>query len=111
MALQLSSKLGFIAWFTINQTEIIEQCCVNKNKPELNCKAKCYLSSKLVENNESAANTPAPTKLKQATEEVLFCESEPEFYAPLLFIQRITTKQVATYFHLYSNSVFQPPRA
>ena len=110
MALQLSSKLGFIAWFTINQTEIIEQCCVNKNKPELNCKAKCYLSSKLVQQEESAANTPTPNKVKQNTEEVLFCETETQYTFPVLTASVISSNLIYTYAHQYINSVFQPPQ-
>ena len=109
--LQLGSRLSFIAWFTINQTEIIEQCCVNKNKPELNCKAKCYLTSKLVQQEETAANTPAPNKVKQNTEEVLFCETEPQFSFPVLSKNIITQKAIKRYFHQYTNSVFQPPQA
>jgi len=40
----------FGSWFVyygLNLTEVIEKYCINKDKPELNCDGKCYLSEKL----------------------------------------------------------------
>lgn len=33
--------------FSINQEEIIEEFCVNKDKPELNCNGQCHLTEVL----------------------------------------------------------------
>ena len=49
MLLQISSKLGVLAWFKINQKQIVELFCINKNKPAMECDGKCYLKEKLEE--------------------------------------------------------------
>jgi len=36
-------KAGFIVYFTLNKTEIVEQYCVNKKAPEKKCDGKCHL--------------------------------------------------------------------
>lgn len=36
----------------MNQTEIAEELCENKDKPELNCNGHCYLKKELTNQNE-----------------------------------------------------------
>lgn len=47
--------------FTINQKYIIENFCVNKDKPELACDGKCYLMQKINEEKERQESLPAFT--------------------------------------------------
>ena len=60
MTSQFSHRIGIVAWFQINQTQIIELFCINKEKPELACDGKCYLKQKLIESekhtNEQSSN-------------------------------------------------------
>jgi hypothetical protein len=41
------TQLFVYAGFTINRKYIAEVLCVNRDRPELNCKGKCYLMRKL----------------------------------------------------------------
>lgn len=41
------TQLFVYAGFTMNQQYIAAELCVNRDKPELNCKGKCYLMRKL----------------------------------------------------------------
>ncbi len=45
--------------FYQNQAEIIAKHCVNKDKPELNCKGHCYLKTQL-KSNDSPEDTAMP---------------------------------------------------
>jgi hypothetical protein len=46
-------KLSIVINFNLFQEEIIAKCCVNKNRPELECYGKCYLQKQIrtVDNN------------------------------------------------------------
>lgn len=47
----------------MNQTEIIMEFCVNKNKPELQCNGKCHLAKQL--DFESKPDVTVKTKTKK----------------------------------------------
>lgn len=38
---------GFIIYWKVNQTFIIEKLCKNKDKPQMHCNGKCYLYQQL----------------------------------------------------------------
>lgn len=59
LQIPIFSKWGTIAVFQINQSEIIENFCVNKDRPELNCDGHCYLAKQLksLEEKEKKANS------------------------------------------------------
>ncbi len=52
-------QLGEYANFSMNLDDIIEQFCVNKSRPKLNCNGKCYLADqlKIVKNTTDADST------------------------------------------------------
>ena len=41
-----------VVHFYINQTEITDKLCENKDKPELNCNGHCYLKKELTKQNK-----------------------------------------------------------
>ncbi|WBL42995.1 hypothetical protein PBT90_19905 [Algoriphagus halophytocola] len=47
--------------FTMNQKYIIDNFCINTDKPMLNCDGKCYLATKLKEEQERQENNTALT--------------------------------------------------
>lgn len=47
--------------FTINRKYIIENFCINKDKPELACDGKCFLMQKMNEEKERQESLPAFT--------------------------------------------------
>jgi len=44
--------------YFIKQFEIIEQFCINKEEPQLKCKGKCYLTTKLTTLDENQEEEP-----------------------------------------------------
>lgn len=46
------AKLGIVAWYEINKDYVADVLCINKDKPELNCKGKCYLKKQLNKTDE-----------------------------------------------------------
>lgn len=47
--------------FTINRKYIIENFCINKDKPELKCDGKCFLAEKIKAEKERQESLPAFT--------------------------------------------------
>lgn len=47
--------------FKVNQDEITEEHCINKDKPELNCDGKCYLKEQLNNTRETADQPQSPS--------------------------------------------------
>jgi hypothetical protein len=80
--LQFVTKLYVEVDFLIHQTDIIEQLCENKDKPELQCNGKCYLMKQLqeVEDNFSTNSSESSD------------ESAPRNYVKMLdFCEQLTT--------------------
>lgn len=46
------SRLFIYAGFELNQNYIASTLCVNRDKPEMNCNGKCYLSKKIKQAEE-----------------------------------------------------------
>jgi hypothetical protein len=40
-------QVGYFAYFKVNQAQIIEKYCVNKDKPEMECNGHCHLKKEL----------------------------------------------------------------
>lgn len=53
---QFVYQIGFMAYFNLNQKQLAQSYCVNKDKPQSCCKGKCYLGKKLSGEN---SNTPS----------------------------------------------------
>jgi hypothetical protein len=73
LGFQCLSKLSLIAYYNINIEYIIQELCENKDKPQLNCKGKCYLKKKLNEANKSEEQ--AAGSLKRLELPVFICNS------------------------------------
>ena len=50
-------KMGLVwAWFKANQTFIAKEFCINKNRPELHCDGKCFLTTKMRDVHQQGHN-------------------------------------------------------
>lgn len=62
MALLFVYTINFKSFVTIsyfvNQAEIIELFCINKEKPQLKCDGKCHLATQLAEVETDTEETP-----------------------------------------------------
>lgn len=91
----LSMKMGIIAYFKIEQKEIIDKYCVNKNKPAMHCNGKCHLNKQLEKVEEQRSEQKSP--LTNASE-IFKLELLP-FYLG---------KGLPTQFNLYSQCLLKP---
>ncbi len=109
LGFQCLSKLSLIAYYNINIEYIIQELCENKDKPQLNCKGKCYLKKKLNEANRTEKQTAG--SLKQLELPVFICNAS---YLKIIPFRNITV--LPNYLkNLYSLSlskfIFHPPCA
>ena len=58
----VSQQAVVVMHFKLNQKAITEQFCINKNKPELHCNGKCYLSKELQETENTDSKKILNTK-------------------------------------------------
>ncbi len=56
--LALLSPVKVMIDFALNQKEIAEEFCENKDKPEMNCDGKCHLSKMLAEQSTEEEEKP-----------------------------------------------------
>ncbi len=57
--LQIMSSSLILLNYELNTAYIIENFCVNTDKPELKCNGKCHLSKQIQEDSEKKSETPA----------------------------------------------------
>lgn len=108
--LQLCNKVGVFTWFKINQKEIVELFCINKNKPQIECDGKCYLKNKLQETEQSTTNnqTAKNNQVKQVNEELFFIETNSNKF--ILNLKKHYFLEKDNYYKLsLITSIFHPP--
>ena len=82
-------KLFVYAEFKSNQAYIAENLCENRDRPELNCKGKCYLMKKLKDAEDKEKKQESQTQKKGSVD--LFFLSEPA--APVLAVSHPERKK------------------
>ncbi len=58
-ALRPAYFVGYFSYFQLNIDYFVENYCVNKNRPELQCNGKCYLMEQLSVSKEQQRNQNA----------------------------------------------------
>jgi len=66
----INFKSVITASYFVNQTEIIELFCINKEKPQLNCDGKCHLVTQLTEVETDTKETPFPPNTVESNLEI-----------------------------------------
>jgi hypothetical protein len=56
LMMQSLLQLGMLTYYSINIDAITEDYCINKDKPEMCCKGKCYITKQL---NQTSQELPA----------------------------------------------------
>ena len=62
--LQTFSRFVVEADYFLNKSYITKVLCINKDKPKMNCKGKCYLTRQLKEQDKQEQQAPNPKKEK-----------------------------------------------
>lgn len=98
--------------YAVNYDYISKVLCINKDKPELYCNGKCYLSKELA--NSSQEDSSPLSKTKNQVQKIL------DFYIPSEISEIIIPQQEFTnstlfnykttdYSYLFLKFIFKPP--
>ncbi len=94
--------------YSLNKKFITDNFCVNKNKPQLHCNGKCYLSKNLKQAQEKDENGYGYSYSFSC-----FVFLKPEITAShfvfYLNKEKITPHSQSLHTSIYSNDVFHPP--
>ncbi|MDQ1804875.1 hypothetical protein ACNFU2_15875 [Chryseobacterium sp. PTM-20240506] len=97
--------------YAVNYDYIAEVLCVNKNKPELNCNGKCYLSKELAKTNDT--ETAPLSKGKTSGQKILDIYILPEITeiknTGLTYDHNFTFIYQKNYSFLFLKHIFRPP--
>lgn len=98
--------------YELNKDYIIQNFCVNKNKPELECDGKCYLAQKINEAREKEAESTFSSYL--FTMECHFVSQTIKLtYVPIVFF--LESKPIDFKASIYDSksifAFFHPPRS
>jgi hypothetical protein len=108
-AFQSFYSAGFTIYFHLNRSYIAQKLCVNKAKPELKCKGKCYLKKKLKE-AESNQEEQSPLLLKELVSVAPFIISLNSFQLNPAIQSPVQVPQTAhEYKFLFQFAIFHPP--
>lgn len=108
MGISTFTRLFYFAGYEINKDYIAKVLCINKNKPELHCNGKCFLSKKIEEVEKKQQSAERKTQ-KDITQQIMLIPS----FSIKFYIAEASTLQkeyLNNYSLLSSNSFFQPPR-
>ncbi len=73
--------MGYMAYYELNIDYIIENYCVNKEQPQLQCNGKCHLATQLATNTDSSEDTSYLISLFESFVPVYFQTNKPfSFY-------------------------------
>lgn len=89
---------------------IVNELCINRDKPELLCNGKCYLMTQLSKSSEKeSSNKENSTEIKYESQ-ILFLQNTGGFI-PLVFHLKstISTHYKNLYYYLLVHSFFHPP--
>ena len=93
--------------FKLNQNYIAATLCVNKNKPQLHCEGKCYLTKKLKQADEKEKSAGQVQKKHQYEALVV---SAFRLAPPSVKITNLLVTEPGYVLSTYSSLIFQPPQ-
>lgn len=109
----LFKPLWPVADYIANYEYIIKVLCENKDKPELKCNGKCYLSKQLAKEAKESEETPFNSQDKIEIPVVLFCQSEESYdvsHISFLEVKHNYKNSQSLYNKLICDATSPPPR-
>lgn len=107
MSFQCLIKIGLISYYSLNIEYIISELCENKDKPELNCKGKCYLKKKMAESDK--AEKQAAEIFKQIEFLVFITHSNLTHNIEYTLVKNSIPELQNLYSHTPNIKIFHPP--
>ena len=96
--------------YTIRKEFIIENLCVNIEKPEKQCNGKCHLEKQLEKEAKKVNDSEAPLLPQNEKEELPeYLIAEQISTAPRKTIVMTGSENQGRYFYQYVQSIFHPP--
>lgn len=107
--LQVFYVAGLTIWFYANRAYISQKLCINKNRPELGCKGRCYFKRKLREAEEKQ-NQQTPIQEKQI-KETSPCIVHSHSYSihSIAVVSSYNPEYSCQYSYLFLQEIFHPP--
>lgn len=96
------------SYYWLDQAGFIEQLCENKDRPELNCDGKCYLSQMLRAQAAEEENKALPV-LEWQELNLLFSGAVSLKMAPFDGFKPLAAHCPDTYSYQYAPQIFHPP--
>ncbi len=100
-------RLFYFAGYEMNKDYIAKVLCININKPELNCKGKCFLTKKIAEAEKKQQNQERKAQ-KDISQQVMLLSS-----FKMSFLKELNAKNIITYKNNYkfknNTTLFHPP--
>ncbi|QJP34719.1 hypothetical protein F0365_10105 [Nonlabens sp. Ci31] len=109
LLLSNSARVSLVyGWYTLDVESFIEQLCENKDKPQLQCNGKCYLSK--VSNDTSSEKEQTIPVLEW--DQLVFCDTElsVEHQNVTAILGQKDFYYLITSTETYLHSIFHPPR-
>ena len=106
----LSSFFPYIE-YAVNYNYIVSELCINKDKPEMNCKGKCHLSKQLEKTTQKQFPEKENNKARIVTINDFYPAISTNFSLIIkspLVIKKKSIKDIFYKFHL-NDSLFRPP--
>lgn len=111
--IMLTKPLWPILDYAANYDFIVSNLCENKDKPELECNGKCYLSKQLAKEAGSDEDNPYNNTSKIEIPQFIISEHLPEFHFSVE-LQTIETNDFSfkedLYYSLYVLQIPHPPQ-
>ena len=110
--MMLTKPLWPVVDYAINYDYIVDNLCENRDKPEMHCNGKCYLTKQLAEETSGKEKSPFSNKSNSEIPQFIISEKLPEFQ--FAFCAEISSVEIG-YKPTMNNSLFtskilHPPR-
>lgn len=112
---------GFVlfTFWKVNTKQLTKDFCINKNRPELNCNASCYLTKKLEQQegasccNKDSKTKKVPEKTKRMNETNFICSFKSfQFDEAILLKTEVNSYSYQLIYNFdYQRIILEPPQA
>lgn len=111
MSCQCLVNMGIITYYQLNKEYIADVLCINRDKPELQCQGKCFLTDQLKKDNQSdKKGVPATQQQKIDFPSFLICVYQFKFHLPEIQEGMDILMESSFFSPLRSSGIFHPPR-
>ena len=111
VSIQVFDRFGLLAYYQLNKAYMTELFCINKERPELQCQAMCYVNSKLQIQEEEKEKIPLRISDKK---DIQYCNKQ---YNSISKESLTSNRSTSSFFFKdyisrpIVKGIFHPPRA